>query len=483
MTLQSREAAGESSDLGRIHNLRTLATWMAGGVAIAVALVIPTLYLLTAYHYESSRMESEASRVADRISAFAYSNPILWKFSEHTLVALARSQMGRSGGGLNQLFDEDGELLAETGHSPSAPILVRSAEISDGQHVAGSVKIIESLQPIMFATGWVALFSFSLSITVFIVLRTLPLRALSAALNRLDHSQEALRKSHELLERRVTERTAELTATNKQLQAEIIERKKAEQIVRENEKHLRNLQAELSNVSRLSAMGQLSTALAHELNQPLAAIMNYVQACRRVMKTAGGSASDKIYEMMDKALDQADRAGAIISGLREIIEKGETAPSEEDLNQIVEEASALALIGAPEKGIEVNLDLGARLPSVLVNKIQIQQVLLNLVRNSIEAMVASEKRELTVKTELEPGNAVEVAVYDRGPGLSKDVEKRLYQPFVTTKAEGMGLGLSISKSIIEAHGGRLWATPNSGGGTIFRFTLPIMPEADKDYDE
>ncbi len=296
-------------------------------------------------------------------------------------------------------------------------------------------------------------------------------------------AEEALRKSHELLERRVTERTAELTATNKQLREEIAERKKAEQTLRKREEHLRELQAELSNVSRLSAMGQLSSALAHELNQPLAAIMNYVQACRRAMETAGGPASDKIYEMMDKALDQADRAGAIISGLREIIEKGETAPSEEDLNQIVEEASALALIGAPEKGIEVNLDLGARLPSVLVNKIQIQQVLLNLVRNSIEAMVASEKRELIVKTELEPGNAVEVAVYDRGPGLSKDVEKRLYQPFVTTKAEGMGLGLSISKSIIEAHGGRLWATPNSGGGTIFRFTLPIMPEVDKDYDE
>ncbi len=187
--------------------------------------------------------------------------------------------------------------------------------------------------------------------------------------------------------------------------------------------------------------------------------------------------------MMDKALDQADRAAAIIGGFRDIIEKGEAARSEEDLNQIVEEASALALIGAPEKDIAVNLDLGAQLPSVLVNKIQIQQVLLNLMRNSIEAMVASEKRELTVKTAREQRNVVEVAVYDRGPGLSKEVERRLYQPFVTTKAEGMGFGLSISKSIIEAHGGRLWATPNSGGGTIFRFTLPIMPEADKDYDE
>jgi two-component system sensor kinase FixL len=239
----------------------------------------------------------------------------------------------------------------------------------------------------------------------------------------------------------------------------------------------------LLNVSRQSAMGELSSALAHELNQPLAAIMNYVQASRRMIKKTGGVVSEKAYEMMDKALDQADRAGAIVRGLREIVEKGEAARAASDINKVVEEASALGLIGAARAGIRLDLELGNELPPVNINEIQIQQVVMNLVRNGVEAMAASEKRDLTIKTALDHEDAVEIAIGDTGPGLAEEVEERLFQPFVTTKAGGMGIGLSISHSIVEAHGGRLWATPAPDGGTVFHFTLPLAPDGAEDNDE
>ncbi len=264
---------------------------------------------------------------------------------------------------------------------------------------------------------------------------------------------------------------------------DITARKRAEAALRAREARLSELQTELLNVSRQSAMGELSSALAHELNQPLAAIMNYIQAGRRMMKKGGGVVSEKAYQMMDKALDQADRAGAIMRGLREIVEKGEAARAASDINKVVEEASALGLIGAARAGIRLDLELGNELPPVIINEIQIQQVVMNLVRNGVEAMAASEKRDLTIKTALDHEDAVEIAIGDTGPGLAKEVEERLFQPFVSTKAGGMGIGLSISHSIVEAHGGRLWATPAPDGGTVFHFTLPLAPDGAEDNDE
>ena len=264
---------------------------------------------------------------------------------------------------------------------------------------------------------------------------------------------------------------------------DITERNRVEEALRERDTRLHELQADLVHASRLSELGQLASSLAHELNQPLAAIMNYVQASRRVMEAGGGRASDKVYAMMDKAVDQADRAGAIIHRIRAFLEKGEMQRFEEDINQVVEEASALAFIGSGEKGVTVGLELGADLPPVLIDKVQIQQVILNLVRNSIEAMAESERRQVTITTSRAEAESVEVAICDTGPGLAEEVLDRLFEPFVTTRAEGMGVGLSISRSIIEAHGSRLEATPNPGGGTTFRFTLPIIPSVDGNHDE
>jgi len=241
----------------------------------------------------------------------------------------------------------------------------------------------------------------------------------------------------------------------------------------QTQQRMAELQRELVHVSRLSAMGEMASTLAHELNQPLTAVMNYVQAARRMVEARDRFAPDRIVETMEKAVEQAARAGQIIRRLREFIRRGETERSAADLNRIVREASALGLVGAREAGIMVRFHLARDLPPVLIDPIQIQQVVLNLVRNSVDALPQVERRELVIGSAQAQDGFLEVTVRDTGPGLAGEVWERLFEPFVTTKANGMGIGLSISRSIIEAHGGRLWAEPNPDGGVCFRFTVPV----------
>ncbi|WP_448207814.1 PAS domain S-box protein [Azospirillum sp. sgz302134] len=244
------------------------------------------------------------------------------------------------------------------------------------------------------------------------------------------------------------------------------------------EKRLQELQAELLHVSRVSAMGQMASTLAHELNQPLTAVINYAKAVKRILDRPDGT--EKAKETMDKAVAQAARAGQIIRRLRNFIEKGQTERTAEDINKVVEEASALALVGAKESGVQVRFDLAADNPPVTIDKIQIQQVILNLIRNAIEAMAGGERRDLMLVTMPEPGDGglMRVCVCDSGPGLAEPVMAQLFQPFVTTKEKGMGLGLSICRSIIEAHGGRLWVE-RATGGAIFAFTVPVAGADDE----
>ena len=246
------------------------------------------------------------------------------------------------------------------------------------------------------------------------------------------------------------------------------------------ERRLQELQSELLHVSRVSAMGQMASTLAHELNQPLTAVINYAKAAKRLMERP--ETVTKAMDMVDKASAQATRAGQIIRHLRSFIEKGKTHRSIEPLNKVVEEASALALVGAKERELHVRFDFDAADPLVLIDKVQVQQVILNLVRNAIEAMAqgcpAGAQRVLTVHTGAEPGEPAfrRVAVSDSGPGVPETVRAQLFQPFVTTKSSGMGLGLSICRSIIEAHGGRLWLEPPTappGSGASFAFTVPL----------
>ncbi len=243
--------------------------------------------------------------------------------------------------------------------------------------------------------------------------------------------------------------------------------------LRRIEHQVQQLTAELVHTSRLSAMGQLSSSLAHELNQPLTAVMNYAEAARQMLASIPGAVPAKVSEFLDKAAAQAERAGQIMRRLRSFVEKGPAERSAEPLSRIVEEASALATTGAQLDGIAVIFEL-ADLPPVDMDKIQVQQVVVNLVRNAVEVLRQAERRALTIGTKAGKGEQT-VTVADTGPGIPPAIAAQLFQPFVTDKKGGMGIGLSISQSIIKAHGGRIWAEPNPGGGTIFRFTLPETP--------
>ncbi|MFB9262368.1 PAS domain S-box protein [Bradyrhizobium erythrophlei] len=240
---------------------------------------------------------------------------------------------------------------------------------------------------------------------------------------------------------------------------------------RAQERRLQELQSELVHVSRLTAMGEMASSIAHEINQPLSAITNYMRGARALLTSEKPDAK-RIRDALDRAAQQVLRAGDIIKRLREFVAKGETEHSLENPVTLLEEAVALALLGAKEQGVRVAIRSDRDMPSIIVDKIQIQQVALNLIRNAIEAMASSPRRELTVGVARTDGVAT-FTVADTGPGISPEITDRLFQPFVTTKEHGMGVGLSICRTIIESHGGQIVARANPGGGTIFQFTLPF----------
>jgi two-component system, LuxR family, sensor kinase FixL len=237
------------------------------------------------------------------------------------------------------------------------------------------------------------------------------------------------------------------------------------------EARLQELQSELVHISRLTAMGEMASTLAHELNQPLSAITNYMKGSKRLLADRTDEESTMIRDALDKSGEQALRAGQIIRRLRDFVARGESERRVESIAKIAEEASALALVGAKDQGVRTQFLLDRSNDLVLADKVQIQQVLLNLLRNAIEAMGDSPTRNLVVSSQTDDAGMVMVSVADTGTGIAPEIAEQLFQPFVTTKREGMGVGLSICRTIVESHGGRIWVEPNSGGGTVFRFTL------------
>ncbi len=240
-----------------------------------------------------------------------------------------------------------------------------------------------------------------------------------------------------------------------------------------SEVRLRGIQNELARLARLNELGEMASTLAHELNQPLAAIANYSQGCVRLLENMAEGPAVQMREALEDTARQSLRAGEIIRHLREFVTRGETEKAPQDLRKLIEEAGALALLGSKELGVRSVFAFSPTTKEVLVDRIQIQQVLINLMRNAIEAMRDGEHRELIVRTLPDGPDQMVVEVEDTGPGISDEIAARLFQPFVTSKASGMGIGLSISKRIVEAHRGDISARRNENGGTTFRFTLPI----------
>ncbi len=246
------------------------------------------------------------------------------------------------------------------------------------------------------------------------------------------------------------------------------------------ERRLRELQDELLQVSRMSGMGQMASSLAHELNQPLTAVSTLMQAARRMLEQGDASAIARARDAVERASQQVLRAGEIIRRLREFASRGDTEKTVLRVDTMINEAIALARISNKFGTTKVQLQL-ADTPTVVVDKIQIQQVILNLLRNGLEAMENMAKPVLTVSANV-VNDMVEIAVADVGPGIAPEVKERLFQPFVTTKQHGMGVGLAICRTIIESHSGRLYAVEGPNGGTVFRFTLARAIE-ETDHDD
>ena len=251
----------------------------------------------------------------------------------------------------------------------------------------------------------------------------------------------------------------------------------------ETQKRLQDLQSELIFMSRFTALGEMASTLAHELNQPLTAVTSYLNGARRLID--GGKPGDiaTVRGAIEKAAEQSLRAGEIIKRLREFVARGESERQCEDLRKLIEEASALALVGIKETGARARFVFDPKACFVLVDKVQIQQVILNLMRNAIEAMESSPRRELVVESRALDGDMVELSVTDTGSGIAPEIAARLFTPFTTTKRNGMGVGLSICRTIVEAHGGRLWTEPNPGGGTVFCLTLKAVAEEELNHAE
>jgi len=246
------------------------------------------------------------------------------------------------------------------------------------------------------------------------------------------------------------------------------------------EERLESLQSELIHVSRVSAMGTMASTLAHELNQPLTAVANYVEAVRDMLDRPDPDDFPMIRDALDDTAKEALRAGHIVRRLRDFVARGEVEKTIEKLPLLINEAAVLGLMGSREKGIEPRFDLDPYASPVLVDKVQIQQVLINLIRNACEAMAASPVRELTVTSRLDERGFVRVIVADTGPGVDARIGEQLFTAFTSTKTEGMGLGLSICRTIVEAHGGRIWMEPRTGGGTEFHFTLVSAKAEERD---
>ena len=279
-------------------------------------------------------------------------------------------------------------------------------------------------------------------------------------------AKEALQRAHDELEVRVKERTAELFEANKALKQQITERKRAEDQAR---KH----QEELAHVQRIATMGEMATGLAHEINQPLTAVVNYSRACLMLLD-AGSQSTDKLREAMREVEENGFRAGQIIHRLRDFVRKREPRRSKLDINQVIKVAVAFLEDEARNHDITIRLDLADSLPNVVADPIQIEQVLLNLIKNSFDSLRynGSLRREVIINSDAPQPTAVEVAIVDTGPGFSLEASKQLFEPFYTTKPQGLGMGLSISRSIIESHGGQIRISRSEEIGPKVCFSIP-----------
>jgi C4-dicarboxylate-specific signal transduction histidine kinase len=282
----------------------------------------------------------------------------------------------------------------------------------------------------------------------------------------IKHAKHEITKLNQVLERRVAERTRQLAASNEELRAHIAERKRAEE-------QLQAAQAEIGRVARLTTTGALAASVAHEINQPLTATIANAQTAQRWLGMSPPNLKEA-KRTLQRAVADANRAGEVVKRVRALLTRAQPRFVCLDINDVVREVLTLTRSDQESHGVRVQTKLSPRLSRVRGDRIQLQQVMLNLISNAIAAMHANKHRprNLLVSSGMNRAGAIQIAVADTGPGPDPAAADRLFDPFFTTKPDGMGLGLSVCLSIVEAHGGRLWASPNSPHGAVFRFTLP-----------
>jgi C4-dicarboxylate-specific signal transduction histidine kinase len=279
-------------------------------------------------------------------------------------------------------------------------------------------------------------------------------------------AKESIRRAHDKLDERVRERTSDLKRANDQLQLEIAEREAAES-------RLLTAQTEMARVSRITTMGELAASIAHELNQPLGSIVMSGDACLRWLETNPPNL-DEVHQAVEAIIRDGTRASNVLVRTRKLIRRGERLRESLEINQVIHEVLSLLEDRLHRDGISLHAETAEDLPPAMVDRVLLQQVILNLLLNAMDAMrpIHDQPKLLRIRTEQSSGNIV-VLVQDSGPGLDPDQLSRIFEAFYTTKVDGIGMGLTISRSIIEAHGGRLWAVANDGPGSSFYFTLPI----------
>jgi C4-dicarboxylate-specific signal transduction histidine kinase len=280
-------------------------------------------------------------------------------------------------------------------------------------------------------------------------------------------TQELLSQARDQLDAKVQERTAELKRANEQLQLEIAEREAAQE-------GLIRAQAEIARIARVTTMGELAASIAHELNQPLGSIVTTGDACLRWL-AANPPNLDEARQAVEAIIRDGTRASSVLVRTRGLLRRGERLRERLDINDVVREVIALLDGELRRNGVSLRTEMPANLRPVVVDRVLLQQVILNLIMNAIEAMraVSDRARVLCIRTEEQSSGSIVVLVQDSGVGLDPKQLSRMFEPFYTTKVQGIGMGLTISRSIIEAHGGRLWAVANDGPGSTFCFTVPI----------
>jgi C4-dicarboxylate-specific signal transduction histidine kinase len=280
-------------------------------------------------------------------------------------------------------------------------------------------------------------------------------------------AKESLRHARDELDTKVHERTAELKRANEQLQSEITEREAAEE-------GLTRAQAEITRIARITTMGELAASIAHELNQPLGSIVTSGDACLRWL-TAKPPNLDEVRQAVEAIIRDGTRASSVLVRIRGLLRRGERLRERSDINDIISEVLAFSHGELRRSGASLQTEMPGNLPPIVVDRVLLQQVILNLIMNAVDAMrgVSDRARALRIRTEEQPSGSIVVLVEDSGVGLDPKHSSRMFEAFYTTKTDGIGMGLTISRSIVEAHGGRLWAVANDGPGSTFCFTLPI----------